>query len=82
MPPRMAPCLAGAARTVAARAVPSTAAVAGIRLLRRTFAERLPELVAPHARRTCRLDAAQGQTGVAFGGEAGSRLLQLVFITE
>ena len=43
---------------------------------RRTFAERLPELVAPHARRTCRLDAAQGQTGVALGGEVGSRLLR------
>jgi len=35
---------------------------------RRTFAERLPELVVPHARRTCRLDAAQGQTGVAPSG--------------
>ncbi len=43
---------------------------------RRTFAERLPELAASHARRTCRLDAAQGQTGVALGGEAGPRLLR------
>ena len=43
---------------------------------RRTFAERLPELVAPHARRTCRLVAAQAWVGVAFGGNAGSRLLR------
>ena len=42
---------------------------------RRTFAERLPELVAPHARRTCRLAAAQARVGVALGGNAGSRLL-------
>jgi len=40
-----------------------------------TFAERLPELVAPHARRTCRLAAAQARVGVALGGNAGSRLL-------
>ena len=38
--------------------------------------ERLPELVLPHARRTCRLATAQGQVGVALGGEAGSRLLR------
>ena len=43
---------------------------------RRTFAERLPELVAPHARRTTRLAEAQGQVGVALGGEAAARLLQ------
>ena len=42
---------------------------------RPTFAEGLPELVAPHARRTCRLAAAQARVGVALGGEAGSRLL-------
>jgi len=42
---------------------------------RRTFAERLPELVAPHARRTCRLAEAQARVGVALGGEAGARLL-------
>ncbi len=42
---------------------------------RRTFAERLPELVAPHARRTARLAEAQGQVGAALGGEAASRLL-------
>ena len=42
----------------------------------RTFAERLPELVAPHARRTCRLAAAQARVGVALGGNAGSRLLR------
>jgi len=42
---------------------------------RRTFAEQLPELVAPHARRSCRLAAAQARVGVAVGGEAGSRLL-------
>jgi transposase len=42
---------------------------------RRTFAERLPGLIAPHARRTRRLGAAQGRVGVALGGEAGARLL-------
>jgi len=42
---------------------------------RRTFAERLPELVAPHARRTTRLAEAQGQVGVALSGEAAARLL-------
>ena len=43
---------------------------------RRTFAERLPHLLAPHARRTHRLAAAQGKVGVFLGGEAGARLLQ------
>ena len=43
---------------------------------RRTFAERLQELVMPHARRTCRLATAQGRVGVALGGEAGARLLR------
>jgi hypothetical protein len=43
---------------------------------RRTFAERLPELLGPHARRTRRLAEAQGQVGVALGGEGGARLLQ------
>ena len=42
---------------------------------RRTFAERLPALVAPHARRTHRLAEAQGRVGVALGGEASARLL-------
>jgi transposase len=42
---------------------------------RRTFAERLPGLIAPHARRTRRLGAAQGRVGAALGGEAGARLL-------
>ncbi len=40
-----------------------------------TFAERLPYLVKPHARRTCRLAEAQERVGVALGGEAGARLL-------
>jgi hypothetical protein len=45
---------------------------------RRTFAERLPELVAPHARRTRRLAEAQSRVGVgaALGGEGGARLLR------
>jgi transposase len=43
---------------------------------RRTFAERLPELINPHARRTCRVAEAQGRVGAALGGEAGARLLQ------
>jgi transposase len=42
---------------------------------RQTFVERLPKLAAPFARRTGRLAAAQGQTGVALGGEASARLL-------
>jgi hypothetical protein len=43
---------------------------------RRTFAERLPELLGPRARRTRRLAEAQGRVGVALGGEAGARLLR------
>jgi transposase len=43
---------------------------------RRTFAERLPEQLRPHARRTRRLAEAQGRVGVALGGEGGARLLQ------
>lgn len=43
---------------------------------RRSFAERLPELVAPYARRTCRLAETQARVGVALGGEAGFRLLR------
>jgi transposase len=43
---------------------------------RRTFAERLPELLGPRARRTGRLAEAQGRVGVALGGEAGARLLR------
>lgn len=42
---------------------------------RRTFGERLPGLLAAHARRTRRLAAAQGAVAVALGGEAGARLL-------
>ena len=42
---------------------------------RRTFAERLPGLLAAHARRTHRLAAAQGAVAVALGGAAGARLL-------
>jgi transposase len=43
---------------------------------RRTFAEGLPELLRPYARRTRRLAEAQGRVGVALGGEGGARLLQ------
>jgi transposase len=43
---------------------------------RRTFTERMPDLLAPHARRTGRLSAAQGRAGVALGGEAAARLLK------
>jgi transposase len=42
---------------------------------RQTSVERLPKLATPFARRTCRLAAAQGQTGLALGGEASARLL-------
>src|SRR3954449_12974213 len=43
---------------------------------RRTFAERLPELIRPHARRTGRLAEAQARVGAALGGEGSARLLQ------
>jgi transposase len=40
---------------------------------RRTFAEPLPDLLAPWARRTRRLAVTQGKVGVTCGGEAGAR---------
>jgi len=42
---------------------------------RRTFAEPLPDLVRPRARRTNRLSQAQSRIGVALGGNGGARLL-------
>ena len=45
---------------------------------RRTFAEPLPDLLAPRARRTRRLAATQGEIGVVCGGEAGARLLRFL----
>ena len=39
-----------------------------------TFSERLPETVAPYARRTLRLNEALRAIGFALGGEAGYRL--------
>src|SRR3954470_17781590 len=41
---------------------------------RRIFAERLPEVAVPRARRTGRLAEIQRHIGLALGGEAGSRL--------
>ena len=41
---------------------------------RRTFTERVPELVAPYARKTRRLIAALRVIGVALSGQAGARL--------
>jgi transposase len=41
---------------------------------RRTFSERLPTLVAPHARRTLRLRTEQRQLSLDLGGEPGARL--------
>lgn len=43
---------------------------------RRTFAERLPELLAPHAQRTDRLSNALYHVGQALGGAAGARCQQ------
>lgn len=43
---------------------------------RRTFAEPVPDLLPPRARRTRRLAEAQGRVGVTCGGEAGARLLR------
>ena len=42
---------------------------------RRTFAERLPELLDPRVQRTLRLAAAQATVGVRVGAAAGRRLL-------
>src|SRR4051812_30240028 len=41
---------------------------------RRIFAERLPELTTPKARRTTRLRELQRELGLALGGEPGARL--------
>jgi transposase len=41
---------------------------------RRVFAERLPNVAAPYARRTSRLADAQTRIAFALGGEAGARL--------
>ncbi len=41
---------------------------------RRIFTERLPELIAAYARKTCRLVAVLRAIGVALGGSAGARL--------
>ena len=41
---------------------------------RRIYAERLPEVVAPSARRTARLEEKLGRIGIALGGAAGERL--------
>jgi transposase len=41
---------------------------------RRVFAERLPHLVAPYARRTARLDSVLSLLAFALGGEPGARL--------
>jgi transposase len=43
---------------------------------RRIFTERLPQVVAPWARRTTRLTRALGHIGLALGGAAGARLSQ------
>ncbi len=45
---------------------------------RHVFTERLPGVVAPHARRTERLNHWLRAVGFAVGGEAGARLLQLL----
>jgi transposase len=48
---------------------------------RRIFTERLPDLVAPHGRRTLRLTEAMELIGFAVGGEAGARLLVGLSVT-
>ena len=45
-----------------------------LRCARTTFAERVPALVAPYARRTRRLASTQAEVGLALGGAAGARL--------
>ena len=44
-----------------------------MRCTRRTFSERLPHLLAPHARRTRRLATAQRAVGMTTGAEAGAK---------
>src|SRR5688572_2461393 len=53
----------------------ATQLVPGAPLPSACFAERLPELVAPYARRTRRLAEAQGRVGAALGGEGAARVL-------
>jgi transposase len=48
---------------------------------RQTFSERLPDTVAPYARRTVRLNEALRAIGFALGGEAGSRLAERLSLT-
>jgi transposase len=48
---------------------------------RQTFSERLPDTVAPYARRTLRLNEALRTIGFALGGEAGSRLAERLSLT-
>jgi transposase len=48
---------------------------------RQTFSERLPDTVAPYARRTLRLNEALRAIGLALGGEAGSRLAERLSLT-
>jgi transposase len=47
-----------------------------LRCTRRIFTERVPELVASYARKTCRLITTLQVIGVALGGQAGARLTQ------
>ena len=48
---------------------------------RQTFSERLPDTVAPYARRTVRLNEALRAIGFALGGEAGNRLAERLSLT-
>ncbi len=48
---------------------------------RRIFAERLPDLVEPYARKTTRLHEILQLVGFALGGEGGARLLQRLGMT-
>jgi len=48
---------------------------------RRIFTERLPDVAAPHARRTVRLGDIQGHLGATLGGEPGARLAKRLGMT-
>jgi transposase len=48
---------------------------------RRIFAERLPSVVEPYARKTARLREVLGLVGFALGGEGGTRLLRRLGMT-
>ena len=58
------------------RAVPSLERRIAPRCPRQIFAERLPQVVEPYARKTMRLEEILLLVDLALGGEAGTRLVE------